>query len=85
MGIIYNVIPLDGFEIMQNQMFEEPIILKSEIGQKLTKLIIGMIFLGIKSHNQSIECNHFHAILQILRQNEYGSRCRVISLICTYT
>ena len=65
-------------------MFEEPILPKPEMGKKSTKLNIDIIILEIKSHDQSIEGNHFYIFLQ-LTINEYGSPCMVINLICTYT
>ena len=53
---------------MNTQMFEEPILPKPEMGKKLTKLNIDIIFHGIKSHNQNIECYHFYTFLQLMIQ-----------------
>ena len=50
---------------MTTQMFEEPILPKPEMGKKLTKLIIDIVILEIKSRNQSIEGNHFYIFLQL--------------------
>ena len=46
-------------------MFKEPVSPKPEMGKKLTKLIIDIVILEIKSRNQSIEGNHFYIFLQL--------------------
>ena len=50
---------------MTTQMFKEPVSPKPEMGKKLTKLIIDIVILEIKSRNQSIEGNHFYIFLQL--------------------
>ena len=53
---------------MTTQMFEEPILPKPEMGKKSTKLNIDIIILEVKSHDQSIEGNHFYIFLQLTRK-----------------